>query len=316
MSHNAGRHQPVASSDEPLSTLRRAVVEFARSASTEISTHDEHLLGELALRLPAGMTVYVAHTPKASLEDVVRVALQAQAAGFTASPHLVARRLPSERALRDALARLREHGIEQALLVAGDLDRPLGPFTSTLDVIASGALQEAGLKRVGFAGHPEGHPAVGHAQLLSALQAKQQFAQRSGIAVHIVTQFGFNPEGVCAWDRMLAQESIALPVHVGMAGPTSLTKLLKFAVQCGIGTSANSLRRSPGAVAGLTGFAIGPEQMLLGLVKGRAAYPGSRLIQPHVYALGGALASAAWLNRMMAGAFELTPDGGRLTLTP
>ena len=86
MSHNAGRHQPAASSDEPLSTLRRAVVEFARSASTEISTHDARLLGELALRLPAGMTVYVAHTPKASLEDVVRVALQAQAAGFTASP--------------------------------------------------------------------------------------------------------------------------------------------------------------------------------------------------------------------------------------
>ena len=316
MSYDTGQHRPAASTDVPPYTLRSAIAEFARSASTEISTHDERLVDELARRLPAGMSVYVAHTPKASLEDVVRVALHVQAAGFTASPHLVARRLPSERALRDALAQLREHGIEQVLLVAGDLDRPLGPFTSTLDVIASGALQELGLKRVGFAGHPEGHPAVGHAQLISALRAKQQFAEHSGIAVHIVTQFGFNPEGVCAWDRMLTQERIALPVHVGMAGPTSLTKLLKFSVQCGIGTSANSLRRSPAAVAGLAGFAIGCEQMLLGLVKGRAAYPGSRLIQPHVYALGGALASADWLNRMMTGAFDLTPDGGRLTLTP
>lgn len=174
-------------------------------------------------------------------------------------------------------------------------------------------MQEVGLKRVGFAGHPEGHPAVDHAQLISALRAKQQFAERSGIAVHIVTQFGFNPEGVCAWERMLMQEKIALPVHVGIAGPTSLTKLLKFAVRCGVGTSVNSLRRSPAAVAGLAGFAIGCEQMLLGLLKGRAAYPGSRLIQPHVYALGGALASAEWLNRMMTGAFELTPDCERLT---
>ncbi len=313
MSHDAAQYRPAASTDAPPSTLRSAVVEFARRASMEISTHDERLLGELVQRLPTGMRVYVAHPPKASLEDVVRVALHAQAAGFTASPHLVARRLPSERALRDALARLREHGIEQVLLVAGDLDRPLGPFSSTLEVLASGALQEVGLKRVGFAGHPEGHPAVDHAQLISALRAKQQFAERSGIAVHIVTQFGFNPEGVCAWERMLMQEKIALPVHVGIAGPTSLTKLLKFAVRCGVGTSVNSLRRSPAAVAGLAGFAIGCEQMLLGLLKGRAAYPGSRLIQPHVYALGGALASAEWLNRMMTGAFELTPDCERLT---
>ena len=313
MSHDAAQYRPAASTDAPPSTLRSAVVEFARRASMEISTHDERLLGELVQRLPTGMRVYVAHPPKASLEDVVRVALHAQAAGFTASPHLVARRLPSERALRDALARLREHGIEQVLLVAGDLDRPLGPFSSTLEVLASGALQEVGLKRVGFAGHPEGHPAVDHAQLISALRAKQQFAERSGIAVHIVTQFGFNPEGVCAWERMLMQEKISLPVHVGIAGPTSLTKLLKFAVRCGVGTSVNSLRRSPAAVAGLAGFAIGCEQMLLGLLKGRAAYPGSRLIQPHVYALGGALASAEWLNRMMTGAFELTPDCERLT---
>ena len=313
MSHDAAQYRPAASTDAPPSTLRSAVVEFARRASMEISTHDERLLGELVQRLPTGMRVYVAHPPKASLEDVVRVALHAQAAGFTVSPHLVARRLPSERALRDALARLREHGIEQVLLVAGDLDRPLGPFSSTLEVIASGALQEVGLKRVGFAGHPEGHPAVDHAQLISALRAKQQFAERSGIAVHIVTQFGFNPEGVCAWERMLMQEKISLPVHVGIAGPTSLTKLLKFAVRCGVGTSVNSLRRSPAAVAGLAGFAIGCEQMLLGLLKGRAAYPGSRLIQPHVYALGGALASAEWLNRMMTGAFELTPDCERLT---
>ncbi len=300
--------------EHPLGALRRALVEFARSASTEISTHDETLLEDLARRLPAGMPVYVAHTPKASLEEVVRVAIKVQSVGFTASPHLVARRLPGEKALRDALARLREHGIEQALLVAGDLDPPLGPFSSTLEVLDSGALQEAGLKRIGVAGHPEGHPAVAQAELLAALRAKQQFAARSGIAVHIVTQFGFNPEGICAWDRMLTQEGITLPVHVGMAGPTPLTKLLKFAVQCGIGTSMSSLIKSKGAVAGLTGFAGSPEQMLLGLVKGRSAYSGSRLMQPHVYSFGGAIATADWLHAVMAGAFDLTPDGGKLTL--
>ena len=293
--------------------LKRAIVAFARRASTEISTHDEKLLPDLARRLPAGMPVYVAHTPKSSVEDVVRVAIKVQSLGFRASPHLVARRLPSERTLKTVLAQLREHGIEQALLVAGDLDPPLGPFRSTLEVIATGALQEAALKRIGVAGHPEGHPAVGAAELLAALRYKQEFAARSGIAVHVVTQFGFNPEGVCAWDRMLTQEGITLPVHVGMAGPTPMTKLLKFALQCGIGTSVSSLMKNMGAVAGLTGFAAGPDQMLLGLVRGRSC-AGSRLVQPHVYSFGGALATADWLRAVMEGAFELAPDGARFTI--
>ncbi len=315
MTHKMGHSEHTVAEQDASDELKRALTAFARGASTEISTHDEALLPALAKLLPAGTPVYVAHTPKSSLEDVVRVAIKVQAAGFTASPHLVARRLAGERDLRAVLARLRAHGIEQALLIAGDLQRPLGPFASTLDVIATGALQEAGMKRIGVAGHPEGHPAVGPAELLSALRAKQEFAVRSGSAVHIVTQFGFNPEGICAWNRMLTREGISLPVHVGLAGPAPLAKLLKFAVQCGIGTSINSLVRNRGAVAGLTGFAAGPDEMLLGIVRGCTEFaPGSRLVQPHVYSFGGALPTATWLRAVMDGAFDLAPGGKKFTL--
>lgn len=316
MKHKPGNSQAIADGQDSLGELKGAVVAFARNASTEISTRDEKLLATLAQRLPAGMSMYVAHTPRCSVEDVVRVAIEAQAAGFAATPHLVARRLPSEQALRDVLARLRAHGIEQALLVAGDLDRPLGPFKSTLEVIATGALEEAGLKRLGVAGHPEGHPLVAPEELRAALRAKQEFAARSGIAVHIVTQFGFNPEGVCAWDRMLTQEGIALPVHVGIAGPTPLARLLKFAMQCGVGSSMSSLVRNMSAVAGLSGFAAGPDEMLVGLVQGCVRHPASRLVQPHVYSFGGALATAKWLRAVMEGAFDMAPDGRKFTVRP
>ena len=292
----------VADREETAAALSGAAVAFARRASTEISPHDEPLLEELSRRLPAGMTMYVAHTPKSSVEDVVRVAIKAQSLGFAAAPHLVARRLPSEATLSGVLARLSEHRIEQALLVAGDLDRPLGPFRSTLELIATGTLERSGLTRIGVAGHPEGHPAVGEAELLGALRAKQQFAMRSGIAVHIVTQFGFNPESVCAWDRRLAREGISLPVHVGMAGPTSPARLLRFAVQCGIGNSLGSLVRNPGALAGLAGAAAGPDEMLRGIVRSRAAHADSRIVQPHVYSFGGALATADWLRSVLDGA--------------
>jgi methylenetetrahydrofolate reductase (NADPH) len=301
-----------AMGDDP-DELKRAVVTFARRASTEISPQDEKLLDELARRLPPRTPLYVAHTPKSSVEDVVRVAIRVQSVGLMASPHIVARRLPSEQALRDVLARLHRHGIEQALLVAGDLDRPLGPFASTLDVIATGALEDSGLKRLGVAGHPEGHPTVGPAELLSALRAKQEFAARSGITVHIVTQFGFNPEAVCAWGRSTTREGITLPVHAGLAGPTSPARLLKFAIRCGIGASMRLVGNME-ALAGLTGLAAGPDEMLLGLLRGCARHEASRVVQPHVYSFGGARETARWLRSVMEGAFELTSNGSKFTV--
>src|SRR3982750_2019505 len=93
--------------------LKSRVVEFARAASTEISTMDEAIVGDLVGILPKGITVYVAHTPKASLDDVVRVAAKVQQLGFRASPHIIARRLESEEALRTALGQLTQAGVEQ-----------------------------------------------------------------------------------------------------------------------------------------------------------------------------------------------------------
>lgn len=285
--------------------MNTGIVDFVRESSTEISTHDEELLPSLTNKLPAGMAVYVAHTPKASLGDVVRVAIKAQSLGFRASPHIVARRLPSEPALKDALDELRGAGVDQVLLVAGDLDRPLGGFTSTLDIIDTGLLQTSGIRRVGVAGHPEGHKSITPEALLAALRYKQEFGIRTGVQVHIVTQFGFNPEGICAWDKRLSEEGITLPVHVGIAGPTPLPKLIKFAMHCGVAASMHSLVKNLGAMANLARLATSPDEMLQRLIRGRAAYSGSRLVQPHFYAFGGTEATATWLRALV----ESTEEG-------
>jgi methylenetetrahydrofolate reductase (NADPH) len=290
------------------------VVDFVRGASTEISTHDEHLLPTLTGQLPSGMVMYVAHTPRASLEDVVRVAVKAQSVGFRASPHIVARRLPSEQALKEALRQLSDAGVEQALLVAGDLDRPLGKFTSTLEVMDTGLLETSGIKRIGVAGHPEGHKSIGAAAMLAALRYKQAFGARTGIKVHIVTQFGFNPEAVCAWDRRMTEQGIALPVHVGIAGPTPPHKLIKFALQCGVGASLHSLAKNRGAMANLARLATTADEMLLGLIRGRAEYTGSRLVQPHFYAFGGTMATATWLRAVADGSFTVHADGRKFVV--
>jgi len=294
--------------------LKRGVIDFMRRASTEVSTHDEELLSALANKLPRGATIYVAHTPKASLDDVVRVAVRIEALGFRASPHIVARRLESERALIGALRDLREGGVEQLLLVAGDRTTALGKFDSTLEVLETGAIDGAEFKRVGVCGHPEGHKAIGPTTLWKALRDKQALAKRIGLNLHIVSQFGFDPEAVCAWDRSLAEHGIFLPVHVGIAGPTPLPKLIKFAMQCGIATSLHALMRNLSATSNLVRLATSPDEMVIGVVRGRAMHRDTRLLQPHFYSFGGALATARWLRTVLDGNFEVHPEGGKFVL--
>jgi methylenetetrahydrofolate reductase (NADPH) len=130
-------------------------------------------------------------------------------------------------------------------------------------------------------------------------------------AIRSARQFGFNPEAICSWDGRLTAEGITLPVHVGIAGPTPLAKLIKFALQCGggVGASMHSVMKNMGAMTNLARLATSPDEMLLRLIRGRAAYEGSRLVQPHFYAFGGTMATATWLRGVADGSFTVQPDG-------
>jgi methylenetetrahydrofolate reductase (NADPH) len=291
---------------------KRHVIDFMRRASTEISTHDEKFLPTLANKLPPGTTVYIAHTPTASLEDVVRVATRIEALGLRASPHIVARRLKSERALKDALGDLREAGVEQIMLVAGDQRLPSGKFSSALEVLETGALSAAEFKRVGVCGHPQGHRAIGPTTLWKALYDKQAMEKQLDVQLHIVTQFGFDPEAVCAWDRHLTEHDISLPVHVGIAGPAPLPQLIKFAMQCGVATSLHALMKNMSATSQLPRLATSPDEMVLGLIRGREAHANTQIVQPHFYSFGGAMATARWLRAVRDGRFDVTADAGRI----
>jgi methylenetetrahydrofolate reductase (NADH) len=304
------QHHRVAPGDD----LAGSVMRFVRRASTEISTHDEDALPALARVLPQGMTLYVAHTPKAGLEDVVRVAVKAQALGFRASPHLVARRIVDERALRAGIGRLTDAGVEQALLIAGDLDKPAGPFAKTRDVLDSGVLDGSGVRRLGFAGHPEGHRSVAPAELREALLYKQAFAARAGLQAHIVTQFAFNAGAVLSWSRSLGAHGVQLPVHAGIAGPTPLTRLVKFAMQCGVGVSMGTMLKNAGDIVHLTRLAKTADELVPALIHGGVSQPDSGIAQPHFYALGGALATASWLRAITRGDFVIEAGGRRLAV--
>jgi methylenetetrahydrofolate reductase (NADPH) len=294
---------------------KNEVIDFVRGSSLEISTHDEDLIPILGTRLSAGTTIYIAHSPKTALDDVIRVATRIQGMGFRASPHIVARRLESERSLKAALGELRDCGIEQIMLVAGDCERSAGKFSNTLEVLDTGRVTEAGITHVGVCGHPEGHKAVGRAALWDALHFKQSFAARTGVKVHIVSQFGFDPDAVCAWAQRLVQQGICLPVHVGIAGPTSLPKLIRFAMRCGVGNSLHALLKNMSAMSNVVRLPTSPDEMITALVRRRSKYRLTQLAQPHFYSFGGAVATARWLSSVVSGKFEMPADDGKFSMT-
>lgn len=288
--------------------LRERIARFAGLASLEITSSDGALPAALAGRLPAGTTLYVAHTPNATLAQVAEVACAAQAAGFEGCPHLVARRIASRGELDAALGRLRAAGVTRALLVAGDLTPPAGEFSSTLDVLDSGALDRAGLTAVGVAGHPEGNPNIPPATAWDALARKQAWGAKTGVAVHVATQFGFDTAALATFDRELTARGITLPVHVGVAGPASLKSLAKFAAMCGIGVSLGALLTNPGALGALKTLVKTVDEVFPAIVRLREGPLAGRLVQPHFFAFGGVMKTVEWLEAVRAGRFDLDGD--------
>jgi methylenetetrahydrofolate reductase (NADPH) len=291
--------------------LKGRIASFMRGASTEITPSEENRLPELKSLLPAGTPVYVAHTPTASFAQVIHAALAVQRAGFHATPHIAVRRVTTAAALRAALEEFRGGGVENILLIAGDAPRPVGEFPSALTVLESGILEQSGLRRIGIAGHPEGHNAVASGCLWEALEAKQAYAHGAALRMEIVTQFGLNRAAFKTWERELVRRRIQLPVRVGIAGPAPLAKLMHFAIQCGIGASMRTLKRTLSVGARSADLATSPDQHLLALL-GTPLSP--QIVGPHFFAFGGALETARWMRRIAAGEFDIDSKGGRFRI--
>ena len=159
-----------------------------------------------------------------------------------------------------------------------ELSTPVGEFHEAAQILDSGLLEEAGIGRVGIVGHPEGHPDVADDELYRALVTKCRIARGRGLDLHLVTQFAFAPEPIVAWERGIRAMGVDVPVHVGLPGLTSPTRLLRFGLRCGVGASLKVLRQQAGGVLKLaTSHVHHPDETLVGLAAAAAADPESLL---------------------------------------
>jgi len=267
---------------------------FARSFSLEAIRPSAAEIAALAELLAPSTAVYLPAVPTQHMRELVAAAASLRKVGLEPVAHIAARRLSSAEQLHELLCGLRgEADMRRLLVIGGDVDSS-GPFADALAVIQKGRLREAGIEEIGVAGYPEGHSRIAPDRLEAALDQKIATARAADLRVHIVSQFSFAPAAVVGWLKRLRQCGIAVPVKVGMAGPTSLTALMRYAKRCGVNASLRGL--TSGAASGLLGN-VGPDRILAGL----AIAGGIGEAGPHYFSFGGALQTARYACDAAAG---------------
>lgn len=271
---------------------------FLKGYSIEVMPRTAAKIDDFRALLPKGTRVYIAHIEGTPIDEMVATAKRITAEGFDVMPHFPARIIKDKAMLGDWIARYQgEAGVKQALLLAGGVDKPVGDFESSIQLIETGLFDTAGFTRLHFAGHPEGNkdidPDGGRKNLDAALGWKQAFANRSDADIALATQFCFEAGPVVEWVDSLKAEGIDIPVHIGIAGPAKLQTMIKFSIACGVGPSLRVLQRRAKDVTKLL-LPFEPTNVLSDLAAHKAANPDFNIQQVHFFPLGGIKTNATW----------------------
>ena len=272
-----------------------AMASFLDGFSIEVMPRTAEKVADFRAILPLGTRVYVAHIEGTPIEEMVATAKRIGGEGFAVMPHFPARIIKDKAMLADWVARYKDVGVREGLLLAGGLSAPMGEFATSMQLLESGAFD--GFTRLNVAGHPEGNkdidPDGSDRMVMEAARWKSAFSERTDAKMAMATQFCFDADPVIAWVDRLAAEGVKLPVHIGVAGPAKLQTLIKFAIACGVGPSLKVLQKRALDVTKLL-MPYEPDDFLQALAEHKAANPGFGIESVHFFPLGGIKTNATW----------------------
>jgi methylenetetrahydrofolate reductase (NADPH) len=284
-----------------------AIAAFMRGTSLEATRPTADDIAALKAPSAPGARVYLSAVPSRPQEEVVAQAQAVRDAGLEPVPHLAVRNFANAEALRRFVDRLTgEAGVRRLLVIAGDRADAAGPFLGALEAIDSGMISR-NIETIGISGYPDGHPRIAQHELDRLLAAKIEAAEATGLKVEIVTQFCLDAAPIIVWLKRLRAHGVDHPVRVGLAGPTSLTTLMRYARRCGVRASTQGLARNAGLVKRLLG-ASAPDGIIRTLIEAnRDGELGE--ISPHLFSFGGVGATARWAASAAAGRIKLDREG-------
>jgi methylenetetrahydrofolate reductase (NADPH) len=277
--------------------------------SLEATFPDDAELDALKTSTPAGTHVYLSCPPNQDPARLLDYAKAVRERGFEPVPHLTARAYTEAAHLEQIVSRLHgEAGVAHALVIAGDRDTVAGSFEGALSLIESGVLERNGIREIGISGYADGHPKIDDSLLKRVLMQKLEAAAKRDLAVHVATQFCFEPEPILNWLRWLRGQGVTAPVRIGVAGPTSMRALMRYALRCGVRASLKGMLNPK--VTQLLGEAA-PDGIIRAISE---AEDRDRLgpLAIHLFSFGGLAATAEWASGASRGHVEFTSQGFRV----
>ena len=276
--------------------------DFISGYSIEVIPRSAAKIESFAEILPKDTRVYIAHIQNEEIEAMVATAKRLYEEGFNVMPHIPARMIKNQSMLHDWISMYQnEAGVNEALLLAGGSNTPIGDFDSSIQLIESGLFDKAGFKRLHIAGHPEGckdiDPDGGYKNVSEALSWKQEFSKRTDASMAITTQFCFDAEVVKEWAENIRKSGIDIPIHIGIAGPAKLQTLLKFSLECGVGASMKVLTKRAKDITKLL-LPYEPTQIINALAIFKDNYPDFNIEQVHFFPLGGIKRTVDWVDEV------------------
>ena len=271
---------------------------FLKDYSIEVMPRTAEKVDNFRDLLPAGTRVYIAHIEGTPIEDMVKTAKRLSEDGYAVMPHFPARIIKDAATLENWIAQYQgEAGVNQALLLAGGVDKPHGDFHSSMQLMETGLFDKAGFTHLHVAGHPEGNkdidPDGSMSNVNEALSWKQEFSKRTDAQMALATQFAFEAKPIIDWANSVKDSGIDIPIHIGIAGPAKLQTLIKFAIACGVGPSLKVLQKRAMDVTKLL-LPYEPTEVLSELAAYKAAKPEFNITNVHFFPLGGIKTNANW----------------------
>ena len=248
--------------------------------------------------LPAGAPVSVTCSPAKGIPATLDLAGRLHDLGHDTVPHLSARTVEDRHHVRRIAAWLRDHGVREVFVIAGDGARGAGPYEEALTFLRDLLDASPGLAAVGVPGYPDHHPFIGERELHGLLRAKLAVIAEAGLAGSVTTQMCLDAPHILRWLTHERERGLDVPVDIGVAGVVDRAKLLTMGVRLGVGTSLRFLRKNRAVVTSM--FAPGgydPTDLVTAIADDARRL---RVRGLHSYTFNRVAPTLAWREQLLA----------------
>ena len=285
------------------SRLKKSSAEVSSAVKNLVSSMRYELIPmksieQAILDLPIGAPVSVTCSPVKGISATQEISARLIASGHEVVPHFAARLVESREHVQKLATWVREQGIKEVFLIAGDAEKPAGPYTDGIELLRDFLDSNSGVARVGFGSYPDGHAFISREALSTALYDKQKLLEEAGVQGLASTQMCFDVAQIRQWIKTERDNGFSVPIQLGVPGVVDRARLMSLGVRVGVGASMRYLSKNKASIMKmLSPGGYDPTELVAGLAKDAKSL---NIVGLHSFTFNSVADTAAWQREILA----------------